>query len=632
MSFNVFRRATTRLRAGALLAVTAVVAVATGTMAVTAAPSTGAASTGVVKTTPTDWPTVDRWGGADRYEVSANISKTNFPSGADAIYVANGLASADALAAGPVAGMSQGPILLVKKDSIPATVGTEVARLDPSKIVILGGTGSVSDIVAGQLGRVAPVVRWAGADRYAVSANISRVNFPAGAETVYVANGLASADALAAGPVAGMNEGPILLVRKDSIPALVATELDRLNPTKIVVLGGTGSVASTVEATLATKADSIVRWAGPDRYAVSANVSRANFSPGVEVVYLANGLASADALAAGPVAANTPGPILLMRKDSIPPTVRTELERLDPDKIIILGGPGSVSAVPVIAPGPDPLPDRAVNILLAGTDEPSLDGAADSIMLLHIPGDRSKLYLISFPRDMLVHIVGWDSSGSDLGKINASYAYGGTPMLTNTVTHLLADRVEIDYSLVADFASFTEISQWLGTVEVDNQYASTVGTLQFPSGMITLTEQNALTYVRDRATLPNSDLDRAERHRATLTGVLDRLKEKLSTDPFSFPTLVTNLYDNVEFTGSLSLTDIVNLTPLMDSMTRADVVSLQAPIDHSGSFLYPPYTSPQSVHFVDWEQIGILGTALQTDTMAKYVATYGTAYPPIDWR
>lgn len=289
-------------------------------------------------------PVVERWGGADRYAVSANISATNFEPGVGTAYVANGLASADALAAGPVAGMSDGPILLVKKDGITADVAAELARLSPARVVVLGGTGSVSAAVESRLrSYTSQVERWDGIDRYAVSANISATTFAPGVGRVYVANGLASADALAAGPVAGMSEGPILLVKKDFIPAPVRDELRRLMPAEIVVLGGTGSVSPAVEASLGSYASTVARWAGADRYEVAAGISNANFATGVSTVYIANGLASADALAAGPVAVRDGGPILLTRKDSVPADVLAELERLNPARIVVLGGLGSVS-------------------------------------------------------------------------------------------------------------------------------------------------------------------------------------------------------------------------------------------------------------------------------------------------
>lgn len=287
---------------------------------------------------------VYRWGGADRYEVSANIAAENFHEGVT-VYVANGLASADALAAGPVAGITRGPIVLVKRDYIPAAVQTELTWLEPSRIVILGGTGSVSAAVETQLSAYTDsVVRWGGADRYEVAAAISAENFPDGAHTVYIANGLASADALSAGPVAGLDRSPILLVKSASIPSAVAAELERLDPAKVVILGGTGSVSETVEERLAQYATSVVRWGGADRYEVSARIAEENFPMGAGMVFVANGLASADALAAGPVATMDHGPVLLVRNSSIPAAVARELDRLNPSGIVVLGGLGSVSA------------------------------------------------------------------------------------------------------------------------------------------------------------------------------------------------------------------------------------------------------------------------------------------------
>src|SRR5699024_9238826 len=61
------------------------------------------------------------------------------------------------------------------------------------------------------------------------------------------------------------------------------------------------------------------------------------------------------------------------------------------------------SPTPTETEAPDPLPDGDVNALLIGTDSrdpKSLGGQADTIMLAHLTADRSKLYLISFTRDM----------------------------------------------------------------------------------------------------------------------------------------------------------------------------------------------------------------------------------------
>lgn len=174
------------------------------------------------------------------------MSAENFLPGVGTVYIANGLASADALAAGPVAGIEGAPILLAKKDSVPQAVKDELRRLAPSRIVVLGGTGSLSAPLEDWLSGIAPVTRWGGIDRYAVSAAIAGANFAPGVPVVFLANGLASADALAAGPVAALLGGPILLVRTDSMTGTVADELDRLDPARIVVLGGEASVSASL--------------------------------------------------------------------------------------------------------------------------------------------------------------------------------------------------------------------------------------------------------------------------------------------------------------------------------------------------------------------------------------------------
>lgn len=139
-------------------------------------------------------------------------------------------------------------MLLTQAGGLPAAIRTELARLKPRKIVVLGGTGAVSSTVQEDLARYAPAVeRWSGQDRYAVSAAVSASSFAAGAPVVYVANGLTSVDALSGAPVAGMKGAPVLLTQPGALPASVLAELRRLDPRKVVILGGTGAVSSDVE-------------------------------------------------------------------------------------------------------------------------------------------------------------------------------------------------------------------------------------------------------------------------------------------------------------------------------------------------------------------------------------------------
>lgn len=187
--------------------------------------------------------------------------------------------------------------------------------------------------------------RIAGSDRYATSAAVSRSHFGPDVPVAYVATGRNFPDALAAGPAAGRQGGPILLTEPDSLPKATRDELTRLRPTRIVVLGGTGVVSSTVEAELrAYTSGSVTRIAGLDRYGTAAAVSRSVFAPGVTAAFVATGESFPDALAAGPAAVKLAGPVLLTGQSSVPDALRSELERLRPQKIYVLGGASAVTA------------------------------------------------------------------------------------------------------------------------------------------------------------------------------------------------------------------------------------------------------------------------------------------------
>jgi hypothetical protein len=95
--------------------------------------------------------TVSRWSGADRYETAVAISEASFSPGVPVAYIATGANFPDALAGAPVAGMTDGPLLLTASTSLPSVVATELARLKPAKIVVLGGTGVVSTAVSTSL-------------------------------------------------------------------------------------------------------------------------------------------------------------------------------------------------------------------------------------------------------------------------------------------------------------------------------------------------------------------------------------------------------------------------------------------------------------------------------------------------
>ncbi|MFB2555512.1 cell wall-binding repeat-containing protein [Herbiconiux liangxiaofengii] len=207
---------------------------------------------------------------------------------------------------------------------------------------LLGGSGPAQVYLHGLNG--SRVERVGGADRFAVSAAVSAANFPPGTEVVYVASGAVFSDALSGSAAAGAQGAPVLLVGKDAVPDSVANELRRLGPTSIVILGGFATISASVQTALSAFGATVSRIEGPDRFAVSAAVSRARFAKHTPTAYIASGEVFPDALSGSAAAGLLGGPVLLVTKNSIPGVVSNELKRLAPGSVVVLGGEATISA------------------------------------------------------------------------------------------------------------------------------------------------------------------------------------------------------------------------------------------------------------------------------------------------
>ena len=274
------------------------------------------------------------------------LSAATYPPGVAVAYVATGLNFPDALAGAAAAGSQGAPILLVTPNSIPGATAIELTRLQPGRIVVLGASGVISNYVLSALAAytTGTVTRIAGADRYATAAAISAATYAPGVAVTYVATGLNFPDALAGAAAAGSQGAPVLLVGTDEIPSATATELNRLQPGRIVILGAGGVVSANVANALqAFTTGTVTRLSGDNRYATAAAISAATYAPGVAIAYVATGANFPDALAGAAAAGWQGAPILLVTKDSIPAATAAELQRLNPGRVVILGSTGVVS-------------------------------------------------------------------------------------------------------------------------------------------------------------------------------------------------------------------------------------------------------------------------------------------------
>ncbi|MFE3544230.1 LCP family protein [Nocardia sp. NPDC059177] len=238
----------------------------------------------------------------------------------------------------------------------------------------------------------------------------------------------------------------------------------------------------------------------------------------------------------------------------------------------------------------------AVNILLIGLDtRKDLDGNdlppevlaalhagdgteggynANSLILLHIPADLSRIVAFSIPRDDYVRVTG--IPGYQQIKIKEAYGLkkaavqaalieqgetdpvalerrgreAGRASVVATVRDLVG--VPIDRFAEISLAGFYDLATAIGGVEVclnnavdDGAYSGAV----FPAGPQHLDGAQALAFVRQRHGLQHGDLDRTHRQQAFLTSVATALSE------------------------AGTLTDLSKLTALMDAAHRDIVLS-----------------------------------------------------------
>ncbi|MDA3011763.1 MAG: cell wall-binding repeat-containing protein, partial [Actinomycetota bacterium] len=292
-----------------------------------------------------------RVAGLDRYETAAKLSASSFTSGVAVAYVVTGEKFPDALAAGAAAGRSGGPVLLTRLKSLPSVTVTELKRLAPKRVIVVGGTAVVSDLVIDAIkstvGNV-PVERVWGQDRFETAAQLSQRTFSGTNGIVYVGSGLGFTEILAGAAAAGRDKAPLLLVPgtgpNAGLPLSVAFELKRLNPSAVVVLGGSGLVGSSiVDSIKKTVPDAAIdQIGGVDGYDTAAKVARRFVSGGT--VYVATGAVFADGLAGGAAAATRGHPMVMVPPSgSLPNGIGLALAQLRPQRVVVLGGTAAIA-------------------------------------------------------------------------------------------------------------------------------------------------------------------------------------------------------------------------------------------------------------------------------------------------
>lgn len=285
-------------------------------------------------------PSPVRLAGTNRWGTSAAVAKV-WPVDVDVAYVASGRNFPDALSAAARSGVHDAPVLLTDTATLPTETARALERLSPGRIVVIGGSVAVNDSVLRALKPYSDsgtVQRVAGGDRYGTAAAVASY-YPAGARRVYLASGADYPDALSGAALAAHLGAPLLLTDPGGLPPATKTQLARLEPTEVVVLGGLAAVptATARAAGAYSSTGGFTRLSGTDRYGTAEKVSQ-QFPSSTTRAVVASGAAFPDALVGAALGGYRGAPLLLTEAERIPAPTDRGLERLALRRAYVVGG------------------------------------------------------------------------------------------------------------------------------------------------------------------------------------------------------------------------------------------------------------------------------------------------------
>lgn len=168
--------------------------------------------------------------------------------------------------------------------------------------------------------------RLGGSDRYDTCIKVAQDGWSSSYYAV-IACGENYPDALSSVPLAKKYDAPILLTYSNSMPANIMDEIKQLHVGKVFLIGGQGSISSSIETQLQNQGIQTERLAGVDRYETSVKIAE-KFGK-VEALTVATGEDYADALSIGPAAAAMGVPVLLVPKNYVPDVTKKYIRNLN---------------------------------------------------------------------------------------------------------------------------------------------------------------------------------------------------------------------------------------------------------------------------------------------------------------
>ncbi|WSI98023.1 LCP family protein [Nocardia sp. NBC_01329] len=236
----------------------------------------------------------------------------------------------------------------------------------------------------------------------------------------------------------------------------------------------------------------------------------------------------------------------------------------------------------------------------AGTVEDAEGARADTTMLVHIPKDRSRVVVMSFPRDLDVtrpECNGFDEEKWDYteevfdsamgDKLNAVYALGGPRCLLSTIQRLTGST--INHFIGIDFAGFEQMVDKVDGVEVcvsEPLEDGVLGTIIPEAGRHRIDGKTALNYVRARHVYgeERSDYDRINRQQKFLASLLrGALAGKILLDPGKLNGFI-GAFKNATFVDNVQPNDLLMLGRSLQDLESGAVTFLTVPTAGTTSY------------------------------------------------
>ncbi|MBG6083559.1 LCP family protein [Zhihengliuella flava] len=269
----------------------------------------------------------------------------------------------------------------------------------------------------------------------------------------------------------------------------------------------------------------------------------------------------------------------------------------------------------------------AVNYLVIGSDARGGSGEnedlagvpngarADTMMLVNVPGDRESINVMSIMRDTWVEIPGQGEH-----KINAALAFGGVPLLVQTVESLL--DVPVDHVAFIDFEGFRGLTDALGGVEVNNPREFTTAPpdpQHYEAGTITLSGERALRFVRERKAFSDGDYTRVANQQLFLKSVMAGfLKQETLTNPGRIADIVDEFSPYVTVDEDLSAFELGQLGLSLRNVRSSDVYTYTLPTLGTGRS-----ADGQSIVLLDEAGTQAVSQALKNDSFTSYIQSQG---------